>query len=259
MTEVKSAHRRRIVITLDTARIETRELERLTHLALRIDAELEGVFVEDSDLFRMAELTFLQEFRPTSRRTERIESARMEQELRAVARQAERALAKYAEHCGVPWSFRIWRGSIERELLTGLEADVLALMRLGEVAMQPARRRPREVIAAYFDGSEGAGKALETAADLAADSDQLSLQVLLAPGPDTNAADLRKRAEEMLGGYIGRTQYHSLVDDGLPELVRVLHEADSSALVMHRGSPLLGSTSLRQNLAQLGCPLFLVR
>jgi len=250
--------RRRIVVTVDSGDVDAVEFERLSRLAHRMGAELEGVFVEDSDLLRLAGLTFLEEFRPTSGRAERFHSTRMQQELRAVARRAERALAEYAERRGVPCSFRVWRGSMERELLAGLQADIVALMRLGAVALQPPRRRAAEVISAYFDGSEEAGRALRTAADIAADSDRISLQILLAQSPGTGPEELKRKAQELLPDQPGEVSYHSLEDHGLAELVQILEDAGSSALVIHRDNELLRSAPLRESLSRLHCPLFLV-
>lgn len=250
---------RRIVITMDSGNLDTAELERLIRLSRRLDAELEGVFVEDSDLLRLAGLTFLQEFRPISMRTEGFQTVRMQQELRVVARRAERSLAQYAERRGVPWRFRVWRGSVERELLSAMEADVLALARLGAVLIQPAPRRRKDTVTVLFDGSEQASRALATAADLAADADHILLQVLLAHESGTDSGQLQKKAENMLSDYPGRIAYHPLEGADLNELVKVLHDSGSSALVVQRDNQWLRNASLRECLARLHCPLFLVR
>lgn len=254
-----NAVRRRIVITLDSAHVGTADLERLIRLAYRLDADLEGVFVEDSDLLRLPELTFLREFRPTSQRAERFQAGRMQQELRVLARRAERALAEQAANRGVKWSFRTWRGSVERELLSGVEADILALMRLGAVAFQPPRRRVPEIVSAYFDGSGESARGLVMAADLAADNEDISLQVLLANGPDAGRGGLRRQAEVVLAGYSGKVIYRSLEHDTVDGLLAALHDSGSTALVMQRDNALLRNTSLRQYLSSLHCPLFLVR
>jgi len=250
--------RRRIVVTLDSGDIDTAELDRLIHLARRLDAELEGVFVEDSDLLRLSELAFVHEFRPISQRSERFESVRMQQELRVVARRAQRTLAAYTEHRGVRWSFRIWRGSMEREMLGALQADVLALPRLGVVFMPSAPRRQRETITACFDGSESSSGVLKTAADLAADSLGATLRVLLF-GALEQQAGLRREAEEILSQYHGAVVYSGLKEAGLAALLRALQESGSSVLVMQRDNRLLRNTSLRDYLGQLNCPLILVR
>ena len=56
-----------------------------------------------------------------------INPGRMEQELRALARRAERLLSEHAARHNVAWSFRVWRGSIDSELLAAdIEAGGLA-------------------------------------------------------------------------------------------------------------------------------------
>lgn len=259
MNQNDSSRRRRIVITLDSGELDTSELERLTRLARRLGAELEGVFVEDSDLLRVSELTFVQEFLPTSQRSVRFQAARMQQELRVVARRAEHALATYAEQCGVHWSFRIWRGSMERELVAAMEADVLALTRLGSVLARPAPLRERDTITACFDGSEGSARALATAAELASDSGQVTLQVLAEAASDEESATLQQQAQEILSTYRGNVSYGAVNPADWPQLVMLLRDSDSSALVMQRDDPMLRDTSLRGYLARLNCPLFLVR
>jgi hypothetical protein len=258
MNQDNTTHRR-IVVTLDSAEVDRAELERLARLARRIGARLEGVFVEDSDLLRLAGLTFLREYRPTSQRAEPFEVGRMQQELRAMARRAERLLSEYAEHSGIECSFRVWRGSIERELLTGVEADILAVMRLGAIAARPARRQRHETVSAYFDGSQESVRGLVTAADVAADYDDVALQVLLAHEADDSRGGLRERAEEILADYAGKVVYRSLEDDSVGGLLTVVRDSGTTALVMQRDNDLLRNTSLREYLSRLHCPLFLVR
>jgi hypothetical protein len=193
----------------------------------------------------------------------------MQQELRVVARRAERALATYAEHCGVHWSFRVWHGSMERELITAMEADVLALTRLGAVLMGPSPRRARETITACFDGSEGSARVLATAVELASDSDRGTLQVLLVAESDEASTALQRRAQEILSNYVGSNHpglvypgnvtYHSLKSGDWPRLVALLRDSGSSVLVVQRDDPMLRHASLREYLAHLNCPLFLVR
>jgi len=251
--------RRRIVITIDTGDPDPAELERLSRLAHRLGAELEAVFVEDSDMLRLGGLSFLKEYRPTSMRSEQVQSGRMEQELRAMARRAERALSQQARRQGVSCTFRTWRGSVERELLSAMEADVLALMRLGTIMLQRSPRRRRETITAVFDGSEEGVRALTTAAELASESDDIVLQVLLVPAAESEAGAVQARAEEILGDYDGRTAYHATNIKTMSELMDALRESGSSALVMQRDHPLMRNASLRDYLARVECPLLLVR
>ena len=147
---------------------------------------------------------------------------------------------------------------MERELLGALQADVLALTRLGVVFMPSPPRRERETITACFDGSEMSSGALRTAAELAADSRGATLQVLLF-GVSEQQAGLRREAEEILSPYHPDVVYNGLLEANLAGLLRVLQESNSSVLVMQRDNRLLRNTSLRDYLGHLNCPLILVR
>ena len=73
-------------------------------LAARMGAQLEGIFVEDIDLIQLAELPFLREVRSVSRSEIAINLTRMEQELRVLARRAERLLGEHAARQNVSLS-----------------------------------------------------------------------------------------------------------------------------------------------------------
>ena len=248
--------RRRLVITLDSAELDTTELDRITRLARQLDAEIEAVFIEDADVLQLAELPIAQEFRPGSMSLGRVDAARIEQELQAAARRAHRLLAHVTGEHDVPWQFRVWRGSLERELLTTLEADILALSRLGALFAR-TQRHGRCGVAVTIDGSDATDRALETAGALASEP-HVPLTVLLHGVADDEARALRKRAAERLADLQPPPQYIKLPEASLPALARALRDSTSAVLVMDRQSPLLQYGSLRETLERVGCSLFLV-
>ncbi|MGB5641650.1 MAG: universal stress protein UspA, partial [Gammaproteobacteria bacterium] len=87
---------RRIAITLDAFQVSAQALEQALRLAKRMDAQLEGIFIEDIDLIQIAELPFLREVRTVSRSEGAVSLVRMELELRALASRAERLLSVQA-------------------------------------------------------------------------------------------------------------------------------------------------------------------
>jgi hypothetical protein len=191
--------RRRVVMTLDSAEFDSGDLARLTHLAQQLDAEFEAVFVEDLDVLRAANLPFLREYRFASMQLEAITQQRLEQEFRAVARRAEQALAQQAALRQVRWRFRVWRGSLEQELLGALEADVLALPPPA-MAIRNAAIPPRDApIAVCFSGDEGDQRTLVTASALAAAKTPLTV-VLVTDGRDVD--ELRQQAEAVAAGGV---------------------------------------------------------
>jgi nucleotide-binding universal stress UspA family protein len=251
---------RRIAITIDAFRSSADALEQAVRLAERMNARLEGIFVEDMDLIQLAELPFLREVRSVSRSEQAIDLARMEQELRALARRAERLLSEQAARHNVTWSFRIWRGSIDSDLLTAdIEADVFALTRLGAELMRiPALRAKTTGVSVVFTGSEASKRALDTAMSLAADP-QKDLNILLPAADQAEIERLIRMVTEQAGANPPAMNFQRLTDGSLADLVEVLADTNSAVLVLERDSPLLQTPTLKQSLNRLNCTILIVR
>jgi len=251
---------RRIAVTLDALDLSIVALEQAACLAGRMGAQLEGIFVEDTDLLQLAELPFLREVRRSSHSVEAMNPARMEQELRVLARRAERLLGEQATLHHVSWSFRIWRGSIDSDLLAAaLEVDVLALTRLGSVlARGQTARHGQSAIAVLYGDSESVLRALDTAASLAAEQ-QARLNVLLPVTHGKGAAALQQEVTLRLGEQAESAEFIQMSGASLPSLLDALAGTDSAALILQRDHELLQTPTLRQCLNSLNCPLLVVR
>jgi nucleotide-binding universal stress UspA family protein len=251
---------RRIAITLDAFKVSDEALEQAVRLAERMGAQLEGIFIEDLDLIQLTELPFLREVRSASRSEVTIDLARMEQELRALARRAERLLSEQATRHNVTWSFRTWRGSIDSDLLSAdIEADVFALTRLGaELTRIPAVRRKATGVSVVFAGTEASARALEHAIELATDP-QKELYVLLSAAKDEEINRLQKLAIAQLGGNAVNAHFIRMTDESLAALVEVLADTNSAVLILERDSRFLQTPSLKHSLGNLNCPLLIVR
>jgi len=251
---------RRIAVTLDALDLSIAALDQAARLARKMGAQLEGIFVEDIDLLQLAELPSLREVRRSSRSVEAINPARMEQELRVLARRAERLLGEQAARHHVSWSFRIWRGSIDSDLLAAaMEVDVLALTRLGSVlAHGPAARPGHSAIAVLYGGGDSAARALDTAASLAAEQ-QARLNILLPVTQGNDPAVLRQEAILRLGERAGEAQFIQMPDASLPALLEALSGTGPAALILQRDHELLQTPTLRRCLNSLNCPVLVVR
>jgi len=251
---------RRIAVTLDALEVSAQALEQAVHLAERMGAQVEGIFIEDIDLIEISELPFVKEVRPVSRSEIAINLARMEQELRALARRAERLLSEQASRHNVAWSFRTWRGSIDSDLLAAdIEADVLALSRLGAVLARGRNIRRRSTgVAVLYTGSDASMRALDTANKLASDP-QKELIVLVPVEDDADAIRLQKMALGQLPDDADNVHFVRLSDGSLADLQDILTDTHSAVLVVERDSALLRLPSLKQSLNSLDCPLLVVR
>ena len=247
---------RRIAVTLDACQVSSSTLEEAVQLAARMGAQLEGIFVEDIDLIQLAELPFLREVRSVSRSEIAINLTRMEQELRVLARRAERLLGEHAARQNVSWSFRIWRGSIDTELLTAdADADVFALTRMGTRLARPATKKAVSVV---FTGTEASRRALETAMSLTIDPYK-ELNILLPAENEAEAMRLQELATRQLGEQAVSAEFIPLKDGSLNEVLDVLADSNSAVLIVERDNQLMQAPSLRRSLSNLNCPLLIVR
>jgi hypothetical protein len=251
---------RRIAITLDAFEVSSAALEQAVLLAERMGAQLEGIFVEDIDLIEVAGLPFLREFRSVSRSEDAISLNRMEQELRVLARRAERLLSEQASRHNVAWSFRIWRGSIDTDLLAAdVEADVFALTRLGaSLARLPVVSTRSKAVSVLLTASEASLRALETAVNLAS-YPAAYLNIILHAADEAEAAHLQEMAAKQLGKHTPGVRFISLQKGSLADLIDILVDTNSAVLVIERDSKLLQVPSLKHSLGSLKCPLLIVR
>lgn len=258
---------RRVAVALDASPNSLQGLMLAAGVAAALGAEIEGIFIEDSELLRLAGLPFLLEFRATTRGEGRLESERLERELRAAARQMRAHLERCANELGVGWSFRTWRGDIEAEILgAALDAEFFTLGRIGRFA--PLRRhakvsataRPRVglTVGVLVDASDGATRALGTATTIASrDSDHLVL--ILPPGDPPTTALLREQVLARMGPLRDRTLI--LAPDHLDPatLAAIVSTSKVDLLVVDVANPMLERPSLWANLEQLDCPIVIGR
>ncbi len=256
--------RRRVVMALASGDIDDRGLERLSRLAARLDAELEALFVEDRDLLQLVELPFLREFRFASMRLEGLRTERLEEELRLAARRAEQALAAQQSLRTIPWHFRVWRGSLEQELLGAVEADVIALAGPAPATgpWRAVARAGEMLVVTVYAGGETGRRALDTAAQLAGEGGAELL--VLVPAPESPAqvdathGEIEARLAGLAGPMAPRWRVQALAQTSVAALAAALPAQCVPLLVLPRDSDLLRAASLRELRDALRGELFIV-
>jgi nucleotide-binding universal stress UspA family protein len=128
--EREIAAARRILVALDASPESMAALEHAATLAVRLHAELEGLFIEDEDLINLARQPFAREVCRLTSTVKSLDMAKLEQDLRNQAGMARNALRMKAEALRLRWSFRVVRGRVEGviEAAAG-SADLLAIGR----------------------------------------------------------------------------------------------------------------------------------
>lgn len=279
MTEPALVSRRRIVVALDASAQSRAALEAAARLAGILDAELSGIFVEDADLLRLAQLPFAREAVPglPSRRV--ADAAAMERTLRNLAEQARAALEELPGRYGVSCDFRIARGHVLTELLAAASgADIVAIgvrgrltqwrWRLGSTArgvlaeancsllMIRTGESLGTPVVVLYDNTPGAERALHAADDLVRPG---SGRLVIVVSADVGSlASLQARAQQTLGPGVD-AEFHSLDPSQLKGLEPLLRLTGCGVLVLSHQSSLLGGDIGESVLAHLRCPVLAVR
>jgi len=270
---------RRILVALDASYHSLAALEAAIELAASMEAELQGLFVEDVNLLRVAGSPAAREVRYPYVAAARMDRARMERALRAQAAQARQAIAAACERRQIKWSFRVVRGEVAPEVLAAaLEADLLILgrasrpfirrVRLGSTARAAAERAPHSVlllqrdmgirppVVVVCDGSPTARQALMMAARLA-QKEGGYLAVLILAGTVDEMSRLQAETFDLLRGQGLRVRYRRLTDAGVATLTHEARSEGSGVLVL--SSTILQPDALQALLDRVDCPVLLVR
>ena len=255
-------------------------LETAAELAAGFQAELVGLYVEDVNLIRVAELSFTQEVGLFSGTSRRLEIHHVERGFRSQARRARQALEAAAKSAQVDCSFQVGRGMIAAVLLTAAaEADlvilgrrsqsVIARRRLGSTArsilvegtqltllLQPAMR-PGQPVMVIYDGSATSQKALATTARLLREKAGTATVLILADQTD-QARLLQQEAAELLTDQTLETEFHWLARPTVARLARFIKDKEFRLVVLSEANTLSREAMLRL-LDEIDCPVLLVR
>jgi nucleotide-binding universal stress UspA family protein len=247
---------RRILVALDASPQSVEVLRGAALLATGFEAELCGIFVEDSELFDLPGLPFVREVRVVSARVELLNAEQLAREVRALARRARRLLEEQALEAGLRWSFRTVRGRVVHELLSAAQdVDLVTLggagfrrlagRRFGSTARELSRRLSRPLLLMHrgdamhvpvcivHGATASASRALETARRVAA---ALNGALHVFPAPEAGATP---RSARSLAAAVGAR--------------------GAGLLVMAADEPLLEGDGLQALFDELRCALLLVR
>ena len=243
---------RRILVALDASERSEDALDEAARLAAALQAELVGLFIEDTELLQAAELPVTRIVSHQTPSPGALDAAMMQRALRIWAAASREALAAAASRWHVRWSYQITRGALaERLLAEATEHDVLAFTSAGllrralagadappdagrrAVSLYLARRRSlpgRPVVVLYQSAEEAlaVGRALAKRGGGAL--------VVLALGRDAEAAAaLEGAAKRALAGGDAPAEVKALVEPDAAGLVEAIAAERPGVVVFDRG------------------------
>jgi nucleotide-binding universal stress UspA family protein len=269
---------RRILVALDASPQSLAAMEAAVQLAAILQADLEGLFVEDINLFRLAELPFSHEVGSYSARARRINSEDIRRQLHAHAQLARRRMLALAERSNLRWSFRVTRGAITQEIkAAAAKADLLVMGRTGWSRKYPLGSTARTLVVEHsgnalvleervqrhpsiltlFDGSESSHRALLTAASLAKRREGF-ITVAVQAENSSVARERQKAANVWLRKHGFDARFRWILGD-VPESLRKIAQTERCLVVIPAEVQWQGAASLTDLLEQLQCPVYLVR
>jgi len=272
---------RRLLVAVDASQQSLMALEAAADLAASLKAELRGLFVEDIELLRIADLPVVREVLYPCGTGAHIDSDRMERQLRAQASQARQALTSICQKRHIRWSFNTVRGNVKSEILAAAtEADLLILGRVSRPLMRPVHigstaraaiqdasssvllthtsRKIRSPVVTIFHASPCGQRTLAMAIHLAQKTGgYLTILLPSEAAGEPARRSVRTQASELLRRRKLMVRYRRVADTGIATIEQAIDSEASGVVVL--SECLLPPNETQTLLENLERPVLLVR
>ncbi|MGM0557960.1 MAG: hypothetical protein ACQEVA_16360 [Myxococcota bacterium] len=271
---------RRLVVALDATTSSSPTVSVAAHFAVRLQAELGGLFIEQQELLDLEEHPAARHISLPVGRGSRLERGKMERELRSMALEARRQFERASRRWRLRVSFDVARGRLRDEvsqrteptdlvvvestgrrlirsvrlpssgtqLGAGLERSVLFLM--------PVSGPVRSVVVLY-DGTYQSRRALGAARRLA-ETDGIMLTVLVV-GESREEAAAFAESIDLQTPMNAQVHTHRIADETAERLGRAVQGVHGDLFIVGGETEISGVEDIDSFLARIGCPLLVVR
>ncbi len=268
-----------ILVALDASPHSMAALEAAARLAHSIEANIEGLFIEDINWFRLGPHSFSKEVSEITGNIRPLDQGSIERQVRALSKRMERALRRVSELASINYEFRTERGGVESELLSASEgADLITLGRIGQsmtrgpklgrtakallekttkpiLLLQKGLKLGDSIICIY-DRSEQGKAALQVAKKLTQQI-ETKLQVVAFKNSDEDARTVIKQVKKELGDLRLPTRVFAVEAPEAFHLARLVTSKNGGLLIASRSQPLFKGQALERILANIKCPILL--
>jgi len=249
---------RRLMLALDANCCGAGDVALAVELAALIGAEIEGLFVEDSDLMGLALLPFAREVGGRSGQDRPLERASMESLLRRRIERTVGALERAAKQRNVPVSHTMARGKVVHQaLLEGRGRDVLLFSPRASARGLPVRQGGGPVMV-WYENRDAVAASLDLAIELAR---RLGSEVHVGFPAERFATERDVQAElsVWLARLPERVRIRPVHGNRTEALIAAVRAARAAQLVLDAKDCLATEEALECLLSTLGSRVILVR
>ncbi|MCL4455627.1 MAG: hypothetical protein M1157_08380 [Deinococcus sp.] len=123
----RSAHVRRVLLAQNVSSHSRENITLAVQVATRLGVEVKSLFIEEAELFLLAELSYARHLGVWAEALE-LTPLGLAMEVRALANRARETLSRVAKRTGVAWSFELVKQELQA-LEAGVEEDLLVVAR----------------------------------------------------------------------------------------------------------------------------------
>jgi nucleotide-binding universal stress UspA family protein len=271
----------RILVALDASAVNRSILQAAATLAVNLDAKLNALFIEDINLFRLAELPFSREIVYGSDTGREMNVANMERSVHMQTSRLRQLVETIAQQSQVNISFDVKRGDIATAICNASkQTDLLIFgkntqlikqsLKVGTIAktllssthcnlmvLQHGAIIERPVVVA-FDGSEVSQYAASLASRLA-QQDHNALIVLFPAVDDYHYQQLYKQLMEKLKDAALQINAVRLTDNTVAQIFQVIKQHHGRILLLETGRTFLTNDQTQELVIQADIPIILLR
>ncbi len=266
MSDANKKTETRVTVVIDASRGSLDTLKTAADIAARVQAHLMALFIEDINLFSLAELPFARELDRTSGATRRLDRHAVTRALQADAKRIRQLLQTESEQRQITTSMKVVRGHyVSAAMEAAEETDIVILSHVTGVRLRtvktPTRKPPHPAIRAggprpvwtLFDGSPAAHRALAIAKDFSEQHD--AGLVVLIP----NEKAFKRLVDEAKGLLEGTSaRYQSIAALEPREMLTTMVAEGSCMVFLPRGKSSMFDKLPVFLLDELACPLVMV-
>ncbi len=263
MNEPQQKSGTRVTVVIDASRSSVDTLKTAADIAARVQAHLMALFIEDINLFSLAELPFARELDRTSGASRPLDRHAVTRALQADAERIRQLLENESAQRQIKTSLKVVRGHyVSAAMQAAEETDVVILshvagVRLRTVAARMQRRRPARgagprPVWTVFDGSPAAQRALAMARDFSIERGAELVVVIARRSFKRLAAE----AKDLLGD--APVRFRAIAGGDAGEALRAILAEGSSMFFWPRGESSLFGKLPAFLLDELVCPLIIV-